>query len=200
MIAWTIETDLRTEIFEHVIVSTDSEEIAEISREYGAEVPFLRQNTNDNVSAVSLATLEALKQAEEYYSMKYDNVIQLMANTPLRTAKDIQVMFDYFKKNDYEALLSCFKSGWMNPWWAFEKSKDDKAIMKLPEGLTKRSQDLPNLFCPTGAIWISKCNVLKQHKSFYSPQYHFFEISWKSAVDIDEYEDLEFAKAVSALK
>lgn len=42
LIAWTIEAAIQSNIFDHVFVSTDSEEIANISREYGAEVPFLR--------------------------------------------------------------------------------------------------------------------------------------------------------------
>jgi N-acylneuraminate cytidylyltransferase len=200
MIAWTIEAALKTKLFDEVIVSTDYEEIAEISRAYGAQVPFLRKKTNDDISPVSLATLEALEQSEEFFNKKYDNVVQLMANTPLRTSEDIKKMFDYFKKNDYEALLSSFKFGWMNPWWAFEKDDDDRAKMKFPEAIKQRSQDLPDLYCPTGAIWMSKCEVLKKHKNFYSPNHRFYEIDWKSAVDIDDYDDLEFAKVISQLK
>jgi len=200
MIACTIEAALKTDLFEKVIVSTDSEEIAEISKAYGAVVPFFREKTGDDISPVSLATLEALEQAENYYHIKFDNVVQLMANTPLRTTDDIKKMFDYFKKNNCEALLSCFKYGWMNPWWAFEKDDEGKSIKKFPEALKKRSQDLPDLYCPTGAIWISKCEVLKKYQNFYSPNHRFFEIGWKSAVDIDEYDDLEFARVVSELK
>lgn len=200
MIAWTIEAALKTNLFEHVIVSTDYEEIAEIAKEHGAEVPFLRQKTTDDISPVSLATLEALEQTEEYYNEAYDNVVQLMANTPIRTDKDIQEMFAYFKEKDCESLLSCFKFGWMNPWWAFEKDEQGNAVKKFPEALKKRSQDLPDLYCPTGAIWISRCEVLKKHRNFYSPNHRFFEIDWKSAVDIDEYNDLELAKVVSELK
>jgi N-acylneuraminate cytidylyltransferase len=197
MIAWTIETALKTDLFEKVIVSTDSEEIAEISRECGAEVPFLREKTADDVSPVSLATLEALEQSEKYYEIDFDNVVQLMANTPLRTDMDIINMFDYFKINNCESVLSCFKYGWMNPWWAFEKDKEGIATKKFPEALKKRSQDLPDLYCPTGAIWISKCEVLKKHRNFYSPNHRFFEINWKSAVDIDDYNDLVFAQKIS---
>src|SRR5690606_22090036 len=67
MIAWTIEAAISSELFDKVIVSTDTEEIKEISIQYGAEVPFLRQNTGDDFSPVSLATIEALNQAEKYF-------------------------------------------------------------------------------------------------------------------------------------
>jgi len=200
MIAWTIEAALKTRLFDHVIVSTDFEEIADIAKQYGAEVPFLRKKTIDDISHVSLATLEALEQSEEYYHEKYDHVVQLMANTPLRGSQEIKAMFDYFRRNNSESLLSCFKFGWMNPWWAFEKDDEDKANMKFPEAVKQRSQDLNDLFCTTGAIWISKCEVLKEHQTFFSPNHRFFEINWKAAVDIDEYDDLDFAIAVSKLK
>ena len=200
MIAWTIEAALETNLFDHVIVSTDFEDIAEISKKHGAEVPFLRQKTTDDISPVSLATLEALEQAEKYYEEEFDNVVQLMANTPLRTGEDIKGMFDYFKQQEYDSMLSCFKFGWMNPWWAFEKDKDDKSHMIFQKAIKQRSQDLPDLFCPTGAIWISRCEILKKQQTFYSPNHRFYEIDWKAAVDIDEYEDLEFAKVISKIK
>ena len=88
----------------------------------------------------------------------------------------------------------------MNPWWAAKIDKFDTPSWLYPEGITKRSQDLDNLYCPTGVIWIAKIKKLMQSGTFYGPGYKFCEINWKSAVDIDDYEDLEFAKAIYLLK
>ena len=196
MISGTIEAALKSNIFDKIILSTDSEEIAKVGRDYGLEVPFLRKEKNDDISPVSEATIAAIKQAEAYYNEKYDIVVQLMANAPIRNENDINEHFNKFLKYKRNFQLSSFKFGWMNPWWAAKIDKFDTPSWLYPEGITKRSQDLDNLYCPTGVIWIAKIKKLMQSGTFYGPGYKFCEINWKSAVDIDDYEDLEFAKAI----
>ena len=109
LIAWTIDAALKSKIFNKVLVSTDDEEIANISLKYGAKVPFLRENNADDFTTSSIATHTALNQAEKYWNIKFDVVTQLMANCPLRTADDIQESVGYFHENKSPAQLSCFK-------------------------------------------------------------------------------------------
>ena len=198
MIAWTIEAAIESKIFSKVVVSTDCEEIANISREYGAEVPFLRRSFSDDISPVSPATCDALKQSEEYWNMNFDSVTQLMANCPLRTADDIANAMNIFqtKKRDYQ--ISCFKFGWMNPWWSFKLNEGSDHEFMFPEAIFKRSQDLDDLYCATGSIWIAKSDKLKNSESFYGEGYNFEPINWVSAVDIDDYDDLSFAKSLKS--
>lgn len=199
IIAWTIEAAKKTKIFDRIIISTDSEEIANIGREYGIDVPFLRLDKNDDMSPVTEATIAAIKQAEEFYNEKYDVVVQLMANAPLRNETDIKEQYNNFVDCKRNFQISSFKFGWMNPWWAFKVNKDGTTEWMLPDGVAKRSQDLDDLFCPTGAVWIATVDKLKESNSFYGPGYGVCEINWKSAVDIDNYEDLEFAQALYTL-
>ena len=200
MIAWSIEAAKQSEVFEKVLVSTDDEDIASISLKYGAEVPFLRTSASDDLSSSSEATLAALEQAEIHWGKSFYNVAQLMANCPLRDSKVIKDSYNVFVDREDESQISCFKFGWMNPWWAFKLNSLGEDEKLFPEALKMRSQDLPELFCPTGAIWFSKTQVLKQHKTFYSPSHKFFPIDWLSAMDIDDFDDLEMAKAYYALK
>ncbi len=193
IIYYTIQAAINSGIFDKIIVSTDSEKIADISIKFGAEVPYLRKQFADDKSPVSKATLEALIQAENYYNIKFDNVIQLMANCPNRTSKNISDCFDYFNINNLNFLISCFKFGWMNPWWAATLDSDNKPS-QLFNNQNIRSQDLPDLYCPTGAIWIAKSSSLKANDTFYGPDYRFFELDWKNAVDIDNFDDLELAE------
>jgi N-acylneuraminate cytidylyltransferase len=195
MIAHTIEAALQTGIFENVIVSTDCDAIAEVARKFGAKVPFMRTKYADDHSSVSDVIIHAVTQAEEYYKTKYNVVTSLMPNCPLRNADDIKSAIQNFDNNKYLSQISCFKFGFMNPWWAFKKNQDDSAEW-IFENTKKRSQDLPELFCPTGAIWIAQTEHLKKHKSFYSPEVKFFEMNWKNAVDIDNYEDVEIAATI----
>lgn len=193
MLAFTILAAQESKLFDRIIVSTDDEDIAKVAEQYGVEVPFFRNRHNDDYTPVSEATIFSVEQASMYYQEVYQNVIQLMANCPLRTADDILAAYRNFKKHDFDFQLSCFKFGWMNPWWAV-KLKEDYTPYKLFDVSTnKRSQDLESLYCPTGAIWIAKAEKLKQYGTFYGKNYKMFPISVKSAIDIDDYDDLEMA-------
>ena len=103
--------------------------------------------------------------------LEYDNVVQLMANCPLRGTQDIRNSFNNFLSKKLEFQISSFKFGWMNPWWSVKISETGKPIPIFPESLKTRSQDLPDLYCPTGAIWIAKVPALLRANTFYGPGY-----------------------------
>jgi len=192
MIAWTIEAAKESGLFDKIIVSTDSLEIAKVSKEHGADVPFLRDTAADDYSPVSEATLRTIIQLEENGEY-YDEVIQLFAVCPIRDGKDILNSYEFFQYKNASFLISCFKYVWMNPWWAVTLNEKNEPNW-IFEDTQKRSQDLPELFSPTGAIWIAKIEDLKRDKTFYGKNHIFWEIDWKKAVDIDNYEDLKMAK------
>ena len=194
MIAWTIEAAIQSKIFERVIVSTDDAKIAEISLNYGAEVPFLRDSRADDHTPISLATIRTIEQLDTINNYKAEIVVQLMANCPLRDQTDIKLAIQNFTMNNLNFQISAFKYGWMNPWWAHQI--DNNSIAKpifSDEIRMKRSQDLPELFCPTGAIWIAKIANLLESGTFYGEDYSFFPMQWVHAIDIDNYEDMEMA-------
>ena len=111
-----IEIDLLSRSFKQALLSTGSQEIAEIGIRYGAEVPFLRNRASDDHSCSSIATLSALDQAGEHWSQSFAVVAQLIANCPLRTSQHICNAMNSFSKKNASAQISCFKFGWMNPW------------------------------------------------------------------------------------
>ena len=71
---------------------------------------------------------------------------------------------------------------------------------KFPDIRQSRSQDLPPLYCPTGAIWITSASALKQHGTFYAPEHVFHSMHHISAVDIDDQDDLIMAQAFATLR
>lgn len=194
MIVWTIEAAIKSNCFDEVIVATDCEEIAEIALENGANVPFLRDQNVDDFSPISHATLSYLLKYEKLYNVKINTVTQAMANCPIRGCNEFKYLLKEFK--DYnKSIISGFKYGMFNPWWAHEVSENIcKPLFKKVKNA--RSQDLPKLLCPSGAIWISKWDTLKNEKSFYSKGYKLVDIGWKNAVDIDDKEDFELAEIV----
>lgn len=194
MLAWSVEAALNSGAFDRVLVSTDDLEIADIARSFGAEVPFLRNIAAGDNASSSEATLAGLQQAEEYWDEQFDNVSQLMANCPLRDADDIKRAINNFHQTGEASQISCFRFGWMNPWWAAKLSADGTPDYLFPEARLARSQDLPPLYCPSGAIWTARVQDIKTQKTFYTPEHTFFPLSWISAMDIDDAEDMDMAK------
>lgn len=200
MLAWSIEAALQSGQYEHVLVSSDDPEIAEVARAFGGEAPFLRDAAADDIAPSSQATLAALVQAERYWGEEYHAVSQLMANCPLRDADDIRSAVRNFTASGADAQICSFRYGWMNPWWAAKLDEGGRPDYLFPEARMARSQDLPPLYCPSGAIWIARAPVLKSAGTFYAPNHVFHPLNWVSAMDIDDAEDLEMARACFMVK
>ena len=195
MIAWTIEAAIEAKLFDRIIVSTEDNDIARIGSEYGADVPFRRELYFDDDAPVSAATIHAITQAKLHLGEEYEEVCQLMPNCPLRNADDVRVAHTAFETRRADFQISCTSFGWPNPWWALTLDGDGNGERLFPSAIERRSQDLPRLFCPTGAIWIARVPKLMSSGSFYGPEHRFEPMSWISAVDIDDQEDLIFARA-----
>ena len=137
-----------------------------------------------------------LLQIEEKLSEQYETVVQLMPNCPLRTARTINRSVSHFLANECDAQISCFKFGWNNPWWAFTLDEKHKATRLFPHQAEQRSQDLPELYCPTGAVWIASTATLLKNGTFYAPDHRFYTIPWLEAIDIDTLEDWSMAESL----
>ena len=88
----------------------------------------------------------------------------------------------------------------MNPWWASKINNDHTPEWLFPQSRFSRSQDLPNLYCPSGALWIAKAHALRTCQSFYTPDHVFNVMDWMSAMDIDEEEDWLMAETCMLLR
>lgn len=200
MLAWSVSAAIDANSFDRVLVSTDDEEIASLARSLGAEVPFLRDSASDDHSSSSEATRVALHQAEAHWGESYELIAQLMANCPLRTANDIREAIEVFEAGDAPAQISAFRFGWMNPWWATRMQTDGQPEWLFPEARAKRSQDLPTLYCPSGALWLARRAPLLAGGSFYLQGHTLHPMPWISAMDIDDEADLAMAETCLALR
>jgi len=196
IIAYTIEAALQSKIFSSVIVSTDSQEIADISQEYGADVPFIRSNDlSDDYTPVSLVTLDIIDKLDKT-GEKFQYIAQLLPNCPLRDSTDIIHSFAQFIESKAESQISVTRYGWLNPWWAMKKDENQILSPLFQEQMKQRSQDLPDLFCPTGAIWWIQSETLRCEKTFHCENRIGWEIPWDHAVDIDTEDDWKMAEII----
>jgi N-acylneuraminate cytidylyltransferase len=193
-LAWTIEAALQSRLFQKVVVSTDDPQVATLARQHGAEVPFLRAaELADDHTPVSRVTLDALQRLDPA-ACRYSAVAQLMPNCPLRTASDIQDSFRQFTETGTVAQISVTSYAWLNPWWALTRDTNQRLTPLFADRLTQRSQDLPALLCPTGAIWWIQPEILRREKTFHVANRTGWAIPWRHAVDIDTIEDWEMAE------
>ncbi|MCM3874393.1 MAG: acylneuraminate cytidylyltransferase family protein [Pyrinomonadaceae bacterium] len=199
LIAYTIEAALTSGLFARVVVSTDSEEIAKIAERHGAEVPFLRDLVlADDDTPVSLATVDALNRLDPN-GEEYQNVAQLMANCPLRDSNDVCASFEQFVSTAAESQISVTRFGWQNPWWAMERTQSYELRPIFNQQVLRRSQDLPELLCPTGVIWWAKAEVLRREKTYHVPTRTGWEIPWQRGLDIDTEDDWAMAEMLMSL-
>ena len=194
MLAWTVEAALQAGLFDRIVVSTDDPEVAEIARRHGASVPFLRTNHADDQSPASLATIESLRQLRDELGEEFEVVAQLMPTCPLRNARHIIEAMDHFRSRAAKSQISCCKFGWMNPWWAATLSPEGRPTPLFADAMRARSQDLPELYCPTGAIWVAQVEHLRAHQTFHAPDSVYWPMPWEASIDIDTREDLRMAE------
>ena len=196
MLAYTIEAAISSGLFDLVVVSTDDREIAEIAEMHGAAVPFLRTDAlADDYTPVSEVTLDALLRLEAD-GHSFDYVSQLMANCPLRNADDVVHSWEQFQPSGFESQVSVTSYGWLNPWWALQREETGAARPVFEEMLKQRSQDLPALYCPTGAVWWTSSDSLKRERTFHIAQRSLYELPWYRAIDIDDLADLQLAEVL----
>lgn len=194
LIAYTIAAAQESGVFARVIVSTDDPEVAEVSRRLGAEVPFMRPAAlADNHTASSPVSADALERVDPGGEL-YSYVAQLLPTCPLRNASDVQASFQQLLATGAPAQISITSFGWLYPWWALERDSQLRLVPIFPEATQKRSQDLPPLFGPVGAIWWAKAESLRQTRNFYMPDHTGWEIPWERAVDIDTEDDWRMAE------
>ena len=198
-LAYTVEAALASGLFAHVVVSTEDEAIARIAREAGALVPFLRDaGLADDHTPVSQVTLDALRRLDPGGG-RFGHVAQLMPNCPLRTAADVCSSYEQFVRTSAESQLSVTRFGWQNPWWALRRGTGARLEPLFEQAVTTRSQDLPELFCPTGAVWWARADVLRREGTFHTARRTGWEIPWDRALDIDTEPDWRLAELLLQL-
>lgn len=192
LIAYSIEAARGSNYIDDVIVTTDSSTIAEISVEYGAEVPFLRpkelaSDKSKTVDAVVHAINELKKEGREY-----DCLVLLQATQPLRTCFDIDSAIEEYYERGENALVSVSAVD-DNPILIRTISDKDMLVPLLSLSSTCRRQDMPQYYKVNGCIYINKVSEIDYNTSFNDNKIPYV-MPVERSVDIDELKDLEVAK------
>lgn len=192
LVAWTIEQAKKSKYIDKIIVSTEDKEIAEISRDWGAEIierpKELAKDESPTIDAV-FHTLEVLRT--ENYNPNI--VILLQPTSPLRAAKDIDNAIELLLRSDCESVVSVCEIE-HPPYWSLKIAEGYLKTFFKEEYWRMRRQDLPKLYMPNGAVFVSTPRVLYKYKDFYTSKTIPYVMPSERSIDIDNEADFMLAE------
>lgn len=190
LISWSIDAAQRSLYLDKIIVSTDDQEILEISEKFGAEV-IIRP---DEISSDTASSIDVVIHAVNIIDTPFDYIVLLQPTSPLRTSKNIDEAIELLFEKSANSIISVCKVD-HSPLWSNTLPKSgcmDDFIRDEVKG--KRSQDLPTYYRLNGAIYIIDSKILVREKSFFTSRGTFsYEMSADRSVDIDEASDFIYA-------
>ena len=190
LIGWTIQQAISSKYLDSVLVSTDSEQIASIARNYGATVPFLRPL---NLALDNSPTLDVALHALDFFektSVSFDILILLEPTSPLRKTSDIDGIIENLveKYTDFDAVVSL---GEVNTHPSNMKKISGTKVIPYAneESQNFRRQDLPPVYFPFGVGYAVKVPTLRSERTFYPSRTSGYIISREQCVEIDDLMD-----------
>lgn len=198
LMAHSIQAALSAGLFDTVHVSTDSERYAEIARQYGADVPFLRyaETATDAASSWSVV-LEALERYERM-GKTYDTVTLLQPTSPLRTAADIQAAFQHMHACDAQSVIAVCEAE-DPPLWCNTLPENTCMEGFIPTAVTRlgNRQNLPSYYRINGALYLLTVPALQtQRRILYNSACYAYIMPTIRSVDIDTELDFLIAEAI----
>lgn len=196
LIEWSIIASNNSKYIDEVVVSTDSLEIAEISKKAGATVPFIRPNY---LASDHSSTFDALEHCIKFYENElnkvFDIIVLLQPTSPLRTANHIDEALLFMDDKKAKSIISVCETEHPPEWsntLPSDLSMDNFLSKKV---LTTRSQDFPQSYRLNGAIYICKTKELLKQKTFFiDHDIYAYPMQKQTSIDIDTIDDFELAE------
>lgn len=197
MLVWSIEAALRSGIFDHVYVSTEKPEIAEIAGAHGATVPALRpaELAGDTVTNVAVSLhLHDLLQGR---GLHHDAIVCLQPTSPLRTAEDISRSWETFVDEKRAFLVSVTPIDPHYFHWALSEKDNDWKMFFGDRFMTLR-QELPQVQRPNGAIKIAQVDALRAANNFFGNNLGVHVMPEQTSIHVANAFDLRLCESILA--
>jgi pseudaminic acid cytidylyltransferase len=195
IIAYSIEAALASNCFDQVIVSTDDEEIAEVARKWGAEVPFLRPKALADDHAGTVVVIQHAVQWLRDDGRIVENVCCLHATAPFVIPEYLRLGLELLEENDVDYVFSAaeFESPFQR---AFKLTNSGCIEMFYPEHLDSRSQDLERAFYNAGQFYWGKGLAWEEGKRVFTSRSKPMIMQRGRSHDIDTIDDWEYAETI----
>ncbi len=191
LIAWTINAVKQSKYIDRYILSSDNEEICEIAKKYGCEVPFIRPSelatdTSDSVSVV----MHAIEQV----GLTYDLIVLLQPTSPFRTTAQIDQAIEVFMENKIFSLASVSPLD-KSAEWMYRLNVKTNQLENIinAQAPVSRRQDSRPLYYLNGSIYVIDKNHFIAHQQFVNENTYAYVIEKEYALDIDTLLDFNFA-------
>ena len=185
LIAYTIRAAIDSGIFQKVIVSTDSREIADVALNYGAEVPFLRPA---DISGDMVSSDDVILHALSFYQQQginFDEVCKLQPTSPFRNSGQLKDAYQLFCRKKADFLVSVCECE-HSPLWSGVLGDDLRLDDFIPEEVKRACrQELPAYYRLNGAIYMGKTDKFCTNKNFLGKNCIAYIMEQKESIDID---------------
>lgn len=197
LIAYAIETALKSELIDRVIVSTDDPEIAEVSRNYGADVPFMRPaKLAQDDSPEWLSWQHAIRMMEEGKDASNIGVfVCIPATSPLRLVEDLDACIRKLLETDADIVITV-KPAERNPYFnmvALDERDNARLVISL-DGAIHHRQSAPTVFDMTTVAYAARPDFVLNNSSAFDGQVKAVVIPTERALDIDTDYDFKLAE------
>lgn len=202
LIAHTIGAALNASEIDRVVVTTDSEEIAEIAKQYGAEVPFLRPEelAGDTSSAVDVY-LHAVDFLQKESGQEIQKFMVLLPTAPLRGSENIEQALKEFYEKKAETLISMKEAETPISWYYGMNEEGRVKNLGFDGQNAVKNRQVNNVYyIPNGAIYILDTRLLREKRTYYSDNTVAYLMSQEESVDIDCALDFKIAELLLSQK
>jgi N-acylneuraminate cytidylyltransferase len=196
LIGWSINIAKQIKRASRIIVSTDSEEIAKVALEYGAELPFMRpKELAQDDSPEWFVWRHAIRHLESYGDEDIDAIIVLPVTAPLRSVKDVDVCIDLFEENEVDSVITVSEAS-RSPYFnmTINDGSGYTSLAIPPKIKITRRQDVPEVFDMTTVAYIVSANFVKSHNGIFEGKVKSVIIPRERAVGIDDLMDFKIAE------
>lgn len=194
LIGYTLQEAKKSKYISRVVVSTDDEEIAQVSKSYHGEVPYLRpKELSTDTSSTADCIVHMINYLKDKENYMPDYICLLQCTSPLRTYEDIDGSIEKLLPTEFDGVISVCEAE-TNPYWTniFQKDKL-KYFIEEGRNITRR-QDLPEVYRYNGAIYIIKTDIFMKEKTFETDNITGYVMSSYNSVDIDTLMDFKIAE------
>lgn len=193
LIVWTIEAALDSNIATKIIVSSDDDEILEISTRHGV-TPLKRERYLASDTAKTLDVVLDCIMKEKSKGFNYDDIILLQPTSPLRGAGDVVSAYNIYKQKKMHTVVSVCEVDHPIQWTGRLSSTGE--IRDIDFSCTSRSQDFEKSYRLNGAIYICSVNSLLANKGFYSSSVFSYIMPRNVSLDIDTELDFKICESI----
>jgi CMP-N,N'-diacetyllegionaminic acid synthase len=196
LLAYTIEAARESGLFDEIMVSTDSQEYADIAKQWGANVPFLRSDELSNDTASSWDVVKEVIEGYKDLGAEFDTVALLQPTSPLRTSNDIIEGYNVIEVKEANFVVGVCEMD-HSPLWANTLPEDlSMENFIRPEVVKMPRQSIPTYYRINGALYIVKVDYLMRTPDIYGERSIASVMRKENSIDIDDQMDFTIAEVL----